>query len=434
MARHHRPFAQEPFHVHLGESVGRDDFGMLRSDDHHRLSRQVEVVRPGCCQGAGDGQEDFLAGAAEVVVDIVGPFDAEHRDVAVGRVETQFLVVGRPGARLVVLGEAKGVLGGRSHGRPVQRAGGRTADVGEHEADGATDGGVGLAALPEGVVRPVHLEFASHASANEACHGARMRRRLQGLEVEALVDHGPDRGDNDGKVRRFAARHDRVCRHLTQGCLAQSGFDPPGHLGGIPPGKHRLDAPWRGRQHRQPVRPATSVEQAVHGFDGVRPLERRRGIRRVELALEERPIAPPASRLDGLVAVFRCQRAWIVGQRLGNLPKDMPSEFPAFLCVAFRQGMRHDGQRQAGHVPAHGFGLRQGEELVGTHGHRGDAAFLEFDTVMDTPRRAGSSVADRAHHRVATVDELVRERRRLGRFLAEPEEPLDAVGRSKPTL
>ena len=167
---------------------------------HDGLPGQIEVVRARRGQRTGDGEQDLLAGAAEMVVDVVRAFDAEHRHMALRRIQTQLLVVGRPGIRLVVLGEAERVLGRRPHRGAVERTRRRTADIGEHETDRAPYRRVGPVALAEGVVAPVHVDIPRGGSAHEAGHGARMGGGLQRLQIERGIAHGAHQGDHDRKM------------------------------------------------------------------------------------------------------------------------------------------------------------------------------------------------------------------------------------------
>ena len=87
--------------------------------------------------------------------------------------------------------------------------------------------------------------------------------------------------------------------------------------------------------------------------------------------------------------------------------------------------MGHHHDRQPRQAPAVRLGFRQREELVGADRYRRNVELLELDGVMDTPRRAGASVADRGHDSVAIASELLREVGGLRRFLAQPEKVAD---------
>lgn len=75
-------------------------------------------------------------------------------------------------------------------------------------------------------------------------------------------------------------------------------------------------------------------------------------------------------------------------------------------------------------------GIRQGIEGVSDDCHRKPAALLKFEGVVDTPRRAGSSIPQTGHDEVRLGSELVKiflRRALLCRELAPRDHVGDAV-------
>ena len=71
-----------------------------------------------------------------------------------------------------------------------------------------------------------------------------------------------------------------------------------------------------------------------------------------------------------------------------------------FDCQASKR-MLDDRERQIGYAQGLSFSPPQGNELGGANCHRRHPAFFQFDGVVDTPRRARTSIPNRVENDVA---------------------------------
>ena len=67
------------------------------------------------------------------------------------------------------------------------------------------------------------------------------------------------------------------------------------------------------------------------------------------------------------------------------------------------QRVRNGDQRKTRGSEHLSFGPAEGPELVAADDNGGNTSMLEFDAVVDTPRRAAASIGDGQHHRVACL-------------------------------
>jgi len=77
------------------------------------------------------------------------------------------------------------------------------------------------------------------------------------------------------------------------------------------------------------------------------------------------------------------------------------------LGLETSDGMRDDDEFQRREALRLGKRQRKGEEGVGDKGDRRDTALLKLDSVVDTPRRARASIAERYHGGLALLREVV---------------------------
>lgn len=95
--------------------------------------------------------------------------------------------------------------------------------------------------------------------------------------------------------------------------------------------------------------------------------------------------------------------------------------------------MLHDQYRVIRRAEGFFLGLRQRRESVGNEGHGELAALLNFQRVVDTPRRAGPSITETGQHEIRLARQLLDilfRRPLLRRQLA----PRDHVGDAVPLL
>ncbi len=87
--------------------------------------------------------------------------------------------------------------------------------------------------------------------------------------------------------------------------------------------------------------------------------------------------------------------------------------------------MRHHDKGQAGQTPARCLSFRKRKKFIRANRDRGNTLLFQMDTVMDTPRRAGSSVADSRGYYITLCNKLVGKRRRCTRLFLEPDKFFD---------
>src|SRR5207249_5574201 len=297
-------------------------------------------------------------------------------------------------------------------GRHVVPARPRAADVHEDQADGAADRRVRAEARPEAPRARVHAEGSRDRSVDDQQRRHWMGRRLDSVEVEGGLEHRLYGGDDDGKVRGLAPRHDGVDRELLERRLA-------------PERRHRTEAPVRRRlaQHRahallgrrddgQPVAPLALAEESEERFGGVycngvygtggREVGFNRGWRAGGARASDTPPftghgdAGPADQarelLDRLAGTARNRLRALTAERVLD-----------------------DEERQS--RDPEGAELTDGEALERGRPDqpRGRAGFRQLDCVVETPRRARPSVGRAREDDVARLRELGEELGRRGR-------------------
>ena len=244
-------------------AILRDGFGMAGADHHHHFALGVEHVLAQGRHGVGDGERQIEGVLAGLVVDVVRRLAAEHRDRALLTLEAALDMQRIPGALLLVLGDAVGVLAGMPERCLVGHAGNRLADVGEDQLDRAADGGVGAVALAEHVRAAVHAKGQARRAVHHQQRRRQMGRALHAVEIERGIGHRLDRRDDHRHVFRQAARHHAIDRDLLDRRLAPARRNlrhqsRRGELGAGQHGRHPL---LGGRNHRQAVGPALVVAE-----------------------------------------------------------------------------------------------------------------------------------------------------------------------------
>src|SRR3989454_6731532 len=199
-----------PPDVGLGPASRRKGLSVLRPEDDERLAAQIDVVAPRRRRRAGDREQERFGGRRAVIVDVVGRLGAAHGDAALGRPEAALDMERRPRRRGLVLGEAVRILTGVAEGRAVLASRPRATDVLEGQAHRAPDHGVGAVALAERVGAGVDPEPRRDRAVDDEERCARMRGRLDRVEVEARIGERTDCGDDDRQMLGQGARERRV--------------------------------------------------------------------------------------------------------------------------------------------------------------------------------------------------------------------------------
>ena len=174
------------------------------------LPRKEEVVRAGDGHRPSDGDKQFLAARAAVVIHVVGSFCGEYGHHRLAGSKSAANGEWWPGAGLLVLREAVGVLRRRAVRGPIQVPWPRTAEVDEDEMQGAPDGRVGAPALTQAVVPGVDLGRLPGGSAYQYQRSAGVSRGHDPDRVELLGQHRAQGRDHDRKGGRRTPGHDRV--------------------------------------------------------------------------------------------------------------------------------------------------------------------------------------------------------------------------------
>src|SRR3989441_603828 len=246
-----------PLDVRLGPASRRKGLSVLGPEDDERLAAQIDVVAPRRRRRAGDREQERFGGRRAVIVDVVGRLGAAHGDAALGRPEAALDMERRPRRRRLVLGDAVRVLTGVAEGRAVLASRPRATDILEGQAHRAPDHGVGAVALAERVGAGVDPESRRDRAVADEERGARMRSRLDRVEVEARIGERTDCGDDDRQMLGQGARERRVDGDRLEGCHSLARYERHDHLGAVA-GEAPEDASHAllgRREHGQPVRP-----------------------------------------------------------------------------------------------------------------------------------------------------------------------------------
>jgi len=122
------------------------------------------------------------------------------------------------------------------------------------------------------------------------------------------------------------------------------------------------------------------------------------------------------------VAAFLRKRNRLRLQHMDDLVDGLVGDLRNAGGRQFGHRMRHHGNRQARHAETFRLRLAERKELVRAGDRNRNAALFELDRIVDTPRRAGASIAERGRHRMDPVEPLLREGRRFARNLLEERE------------
>jgi hypothetical protein len=184
-------------------AVHGDDRRMLRSEYATDLGHVgVSVVRP----ERGDAVRHRLQNPhrlpAYVIVHVVGAGHWEDGDRARPLGEPSPQMKRRPDRLGRVLGDTKGVFGGRPLTALVTVVRSATADVPESEPGCPADTGIGPVTWPKATEAGVGPETLYDGSVEEDERRHRMSGGLDSLQVERRVYHAPCRRSHNWKVLR----------------------------------------------------------------------------------------------------------------------------------------------------------------------------------------------------------------------------------------
>ncbi|MNC84731.1 hypothetical protein D3C83_02960 [compost metagenome] len=136
----------------------------------------------------------------------------QHEDGRILRRVAFFHVVGRERARFLVLGDAVSVFPRVSQCALVEQPRPAAADVEQHEAQRAADGGVGAVARAEHIAAGVHADRAAHRPVHHQQRTRHVSRGLHAVQVEARIAQGEQRCFDHRGVFGPAAGHHHVDR------------------------------------------------------------------------------------------------------------------------------------------------------------------------------------------------------------------------------
>ncbi len=157
-------------HVGLGPAGRGEQPGVLGAQHQGGADRLVDE-RPGPRDRAGQVGGQLLGHHGVPGLDVHARPDHHRGHRAVGRGQAELLVQGRPRALLLVLRDARGVLGRRALGGLVELVRAQAERVDRTEPDGPPDGGVGPEARAENVPRAVQAEPLAHRPVDDQERG-----------------------------------------------------------------------------------------------------------------------------------------------------------------------------------------------------------------------------------------------------------------------
>src|SRR2546427_3088496 len=258
-----------PLDVGLGPARVREGPRVLGAEDDERLATEIDVVAPRRRRGAREREDERLGARRAVVVDVVGRLRAAHGDTALGRPEAALDVERRPWALRLVLGQAIRVLPWMAERRPVLPSRPRAADVLEDEAHRAADDGVGAMALAERVGARIDPEARGDRTVDDQKWRARVRRRLDRVQVETGIGERANRGDDDRQVPGQGARERQVGGDRLESRHAPAGRERRDHVGaaGREGPEDPRDTLRRRWEHGHAVRPALGEGEVLEQVD-----------------------------------------------------------------------------------------------------------------------------------------------------------------------
>src|SRR6266850_2846590 len=150
---------QPPGQILAGPPISGQSLRVLRADHQHRVGVEREVLAvPEAGHRPAERASQARRGPARMIRDPVRRVAREQRDGAGVGAEPPRDVIGRPRARLLVLGDAVRVAAGMTEGRHRDLAGPHAAAVDHQQAQCAPDGGVGAEAGAEDAERGVETD------------------------------------------------------------------------------------------------------------------------------------------------------------------------------------------------------------------------------------------------------------------------------------
>ena len=167
-------------------------------------------------------------------------------------------MIGRPRARLLVLGDAIGVFAGMAQRALVEVARPAAADIQQYQPQRPADCRVGAVARAEGVAVAVHADRTGNRAVDDQQGCGHVGRRLDPVQIERLGRQRQHRRAHHRRIFGLAPGHDHIDRqHLARQVAVARRHLAFDKIRFATECRDKLVDPLAGRRHdRQPVGPA----------------------------------------------------------------------------------------------------------------------------------------------------------------------------------
>ena len=165
----------------------------------------------------GKGLDDFFRVAGPFVHGLVWGF-ARHNGY--GRRpgwNATLLSQGSPRRVFFVFSNTEGEFTWMTEGGSIELSRYTAKHVNEHEANGATNAGIGPIAIAQDIMGRVEPYTPPNRSVDHDKLGTATGARRAAVQVELWLTHGFDNGGDDGHIGRQTARHHRIDGDLLRG-------------------------------------------------------------------------------------------------------------------------------------------------------------------------------------------------------------------------
>ena len=219
-----------------------------------------------------------------------------------------------------------------------------------------------------------------------------MRRGLDTVQIERRVEHGLDRGDDQRERRGLTTGHHGVDRELFERRQSPERRHHAERSVARRSPEHRPHAGFGRRHDRQAVAPLPFAEGGEHGLGRVEDCdaccsgEREAGLDR---GWPERGAARLRTR--DLARLARATTDWLSEQVCQLVDGLASSSGNAFATLAAERMLDRD-ERKPGDTERGELAPREPLEHRRADDRAGSSRLRQLDGVVETPRRAGSSV------------------------------------------